>query len=294
MAKKSKGRAPVIQEGAPDWIVTFADLMSLLVCFFVLIISFSIQDKEKLQVVAGSMREAFGIKQTMLKAGMIEVEGVPVRDFVKQVSQIERENDTDFANERHDQNTRQGPEANTHSYERAEIDRPRNFALAAASLRQAWQELPDITELSANIIVDETPEGLHVQLIDQDGRAMFRPQSADPYPHTKRLLEKMAPLLAQMPNRVRITGHSDATRLYRADGYSLWELTSDRANAARRVLAEAGLPSDRIASVIGKADSEPLFPDDTFLAANRRISIMIMHEEPPLDPEHTLPVENVR
>jgi chemotaxis protein MotB len=284
MAKKG----PIIQEGAPEWIVTFADLMSLLVCFFVLIISFSIQDKEKMQIVAGSMRDAFGVRQEMIKAGMIEFEGVPVREFVKHIAQLVRENDTDFADERHDQNTFQGPEANTHDYEQADIDEPRHFALAATSLRQAWQELPDITELSANIIVDETPEGLHIQLIDQDGRAMFRPGSAEPYAHMQALLSKMAPVLAQMPNRVRITGHSDASRLYREDGYSLWELTADRANMARRILAAAGLQSDQIASVVGKADTEPLFPDDTFLAANRRISILIIYEEPPLDPDHNL------
>ena len=284
MAKK--GRPIVKQEGAPEWIVTFADLMSLLVCFFVLIISFSIQDKEKLQVVAGSMRDAFGVKKIVSKAGMIEIEGIPVREYVKQVSQVERENDTDFADVKHDQNHLQGPEANTHDYVKADIDEPREFALAAASLRQAWEELPEITELSSNILVQETPEGLHVQLVDQDGRAMFAAGSAEPFDHMRKILAKMAPVIAKLNNRISITGHSDATKLYRADGYSLWELTSDRANAARRVLAEAGVPIDQFASITGKADTEPLFPDDTFLAANRRISILVMSEAPPLPPDH--------
>lgn len=282
----SKGRPIIKQEGAPEWIVTFADLMSLLVCFFVLIISFSIQDKDKLQVVAGSMRDAFGVKKVMSKAGMIEFEGIPVRDYVKQVSQVERENNTDFEEESHDQNHMQGPEANTHDYVKADIDKPREFALAAASLRQAWQELPEITELSTNIIVQETPEGLHVQLVDQNGRAMFPPGSAEPYAHMRQILQKMAPSISKMPNRVTITGHSDATKLFRADGYSLWELTTDRANATRRILSEAGIPSDQFAAIAGKADTEPLFPDDTFLAANRRISILIMSEAPPLPPDH--------
>lgn len=77
MTKKKK--APVL-EGAPEWIVTFADLISLLVGFFVLIISFSIQDKEKLQVVAGSLRDAFDVKSVVSKAGMIEIGGTPIRD----------------------------------------------------------------------------------------------------------------------------------------------------------------------------------------------------------------------
>lgn len=282
------GRPIIKQGGAPEWIVTFADLMSLLVCFFVLIISFSIQDKEKLQIVAGSMRDAFGVKKVMSKAGMIEFEGIPVRDYVKKVSQVDRETDTDYADENHSQNRMQGPEANTHDYVEAEIGEPRQFALAAASLRQAWQELPEITELSTNIIVEETPEGLHVQLVDQNGRAMFPPGSSDPYAHMRQILQKMAPVISRMSNRIVITGHSDATKLYRTDGYSLWELTADRANAARRVLAEAGVPEDQFASIAGKADTEPLFPDDTFLAANRRISILVLSEAPPLPPDHNI------
>ena len=82
MSKKDKGGGG----GIPEWLVTFADLMSILVCFFVLLISFSIQDKQKLQVVAGSMKDAFGIQFVNKKAGMIEIEGAPVRQYVKQVA----------------------------------------------------------------------------------------------------------------------------------------------------------------------------------------------------------------
>lgn len=281
MAKKK-----AVLEGAPEWIVTFADLMSLLVCFFVLIISFSIQDKQKLQVVAGSMRDAFGVKKVAVKAGMIEIEGAPVRDYVKSVASVERPNDTDFADKRHDNKTKQGPEANTHEIKKTNIERPRQFALAAASLRQAWQELPEIAELSDNIVVEETPEGLNIQLLDQEGRAMFASGSSKPLDHTVKLLKKIAPVLKSLPNRVKLTGHTDSTKLYKKNGYSLWELTADRANAARRILAAAGVPHDKFFSVTGRADTEPLFPEDTFMAANRRVSILIMKEAPPLPADH--------
>ena len=278
----------LVPQGAPDWIVTFADLMSLLVCFFVLIISFSIQDKEKLQVVAGSMRDAFGVKTTVNKAGMIEIEGVPVRDYVKKLALVESENDTDFSADAHDKKRKQGPEAETHSFKKADIHRPDRFAMAADSLRQAWRDLPEITERSENLIVEETEEGLSIQLVDREGRAMFAPESAKPYEHTRQILERMAPVLKQMPNRIKITGHSDATKLYNADGYTLWDLTADRANAARRILNQSGVPDDRFFAIVGKADAEPLFADDAFLAANRRISIVIMRESPPLPIDHRL------
>lgn len=282
MAKKL---APIMM-GAPDWIVTFADLMSLLVCFFVLLISFSIQDDKKLQVVAGSMRDAFGIRKEINKAGMIEREGSPARDYVKNISLLDSENDSDFSSIRHNKMTKQGSEANTHEIKENNVETPRQFALAAASLRQAWQSMPDIAEISESLILEETPEGLNIQLLDQEGRSMFPFGSAEPYERTRRLLAKIAPILKQMPNRIRITGHSDSTKNYRTDNYGLWELTADRANAARRMLTESGMTDDQFFAVVGKADSEPLFPEDTFLAANRRISILIMQEAPPILPTH--------
>ena len=275
-------RTPDPDPGLPEWLVTFADLMTILVVFFVLIISFSIQDKEKMEIVAGSMREAFGIKYVERKAGMIEIEGSPVRDYVKRVSPLARDTDSDFAEKAHDQRRKQGSEANTYDIEKTEIELPRQFAVAAASLRQAWRELPEITELSDNIQVEETPEGLNIQLVDQEGRSMFPRGSITPYDRTVKLLAKMAPVLKGLPNRIQITGHTDAARLYTKPGYSLWDLSADRAQVARRILAENGLPHDRFYSVVGRADAEPLFPEDPFLASNRRISILVMAEAPPL------------
>ncbi|MBN9672389.1 flagellar motor protein MotB [Roseibium aggregatum] len=272
--------------GAPDWLVTFADLMSLLVCFFVLIISFSIQDKQKLQVVAGSMRDAFGVKENSRKTGIIEVEGIPIRDYMKDISQVQQDLDSDFAEERHENRTKQGPEANTHDTLEAEIEKPRQFATAAASLRQAWQEMPEITEISSNIILEETEEGLNIMLVDQDGRSMFREGSKYPYETTRRLIAKMAPVLSKMPNRIEITGHTTSGQTTVDPSYTGWDLSSERANVARQILAEYGVQGDQFYAVVGKADTEPLFPNDPYLAANRRIGILLKAEEPPIPPGH--------
>lgn len=282
MARKK----PKISAGAPDWLVTFADLMSLLVCFFVLIISFSIQDKEKLQVVAGSMREAFGVKETSSRSGIIQVEGIPVREFMKDITQIQQETDSDFSEIRHDKRHKQGPEANTHDTLEADIEKPRQFATAAASLRQAWQEMPEITEISSNIILEESDEGLNIMLVDQDGRSMFREGSKHPYETTRRLLAKMAPVLARMPNRVEVTGHTTSGQQAVDPSYTGWNLSTERANVARQILSEYGVPHDQFYAVIGKSDTEPLFPNDPYLAANRRIGILLKSEAPPVPPGH--------
>jgi chemotaxis protein MotB len=161
------------------------------------------------------------------------------------------------------------------------------FRNAEASLRQALRELPDLAELSKHVIVDQTPEGLRIQLVDQEGRAMFADSSPEPLPRTVRLLEAVAEVVEQLPNRVTISGHTDSIAPSRP-GYSNWELSADRANAARRLMEGFGVDADRIYQVTGKAASEPLYPDDPDLPANRRISIILLREAPVMPDDHTL------
>jgi chemotaxis protein MotB len=277
MARKKPSSSAV-----PEWIVTFADLMSILVCFFVLIISFSIQDVERLQVVSGSMKDAFGVRNDSLKNGVMEIEGAPVRDYIRRVEVIPRPEDAEIAENRHDQRTQQGPEVNTHDLEMSDVDRPREFSAAAASLRQAWQSMPEVAELSSHLLVEETPEGINIEIVDQDGRSMFPDSSAFPYEHTRQLLLRMAPVLRDLPNRIAVTGHTAAQKGGTGAVGEPWELSSDRANAVRSILAQAGVANDRFHSISGKAESEPLFPDDPFLSANRRVSILLMSEAPPM------------
>jgi len=267
----------------PEWLVTFSDLMSILVAFFVLIVSFSIQDDEKLQVVAGSLKDAFGVIKVQARAGIIERDGNPQRDFVKSVSMDEQQTtQTEFADQDHNQRTKQGPEANTHDIEKSEVEIPRQFALATTTLRQAWQELPEITFVADNLLIEETEEGLHIQIVDQEGRSMFPEGSKYPYEATRQAIAVMTPILKKLPNQIRISGHTASGATYNDTEYGPWELSSDRANVVRRLMTGYGLKSERVYSVVGKGDASPLFPNDPYLAANRRISILVIQEPPPV------------
>ncbi len=272
-------------DGLPEWLLTFADLMSILVVFFVLLISFSIQDTEKLQIVAGSVKDAFGIIQEQQRAGMVERDGNPQRDYVKRLSQKENEENSEFATERNDENQSQGPNANTYKIPSNEVEEANRFSLAAATLRQAWQDLPDITSVSDNLIVQETEEGLNILIADQEGRSMFPEGSKYPYEITRKAIAALAPILAQLPNQIRISGHTAAGSQFPDPRYGKWELSADRANTVRAILEEFGLNSDRIHSVVGMADAEPFFPNNPYLSANKRVSILIMNEDPPVPPE---------
>jgi chemotaxis protein MotB len=164
----------------------------------------------------------------------------------------------------------------------AKFEDDRAFALAAASLRQAMQDMPEISELSKHIMVEETKQGLNIEIVDQDGRSMFAEGSKEPNDRTRRIIQRLAVPLKATAFRLSISGHTSATRLPPQPNYGPWELSADRANAVRKLLENEGLPTAHIYMVSGKADTQPLFPDDPHIAANRRVTITLMREEPPV------------
>ena len=258
--------------GGHGWYVTFADLMALLMSFFVMVAAYSTQDQRKLQLVAGSMRDAFGVKPESRYAGIVEQDGIPTKTLLKNARQAPPDVASDSTTP-NDLQRKDGISVNGFDH---------GFGLAAASLRQALQEMPEIAELSKNIIIDETKEGLNVSLVDQDGRSMFPEGSTQPYDRTRRVIEAIAPTLRRMPNRVAVTGHTAVPRPGARVVGSPWDLSAGRAINIREVMAANGLPDDRFATVAGKADAEPMFPDNPYLAANRRVTITLMREAPPI------------
>ncbi len=255
--------------------MTFADLMALLMSFFVMLVAFSTQDQQKLKIVAGSMRDAFGVQNASRFSGLIESDGLPTRPKMRNVAHIPPEEASNNPTpDQEDKNKTAG----------ARMKTDREFALASASLRQALQDLPEISELSKHIMFEETKQGLNLEIVDQDGRSMFADGSKQPLERTRRLLQKLAAPLKATPLRVAIVGHTSAGFLPSRSGYDGFDLSADRANVVRQILEQEGLPTSHVFSVAGKADTQPLFPDDPSLAANRRVTITLMREDPPLPP----------
>jgi len=271
MARRNQAHA-----GGHGWFVTFADLMGLLVSFFVMLVAFSNQDQQKLQIVAGSMRDAFGVQTAVRYSGIIEVNGLPTRPRLKNAAHVRPEDAS--ATPTPDEQDRK----RTYG---ARLEQDQAFALATASLRQALQDMPELAEASKHVMMEETKEGFNIEIVDQQGRSMFPEGSKDPYPRTREIIQKLAGPLKAVPYRVAITGHTAATRTLPSPVYGPWNLSVDRANSVRRILEEEGLPSNNIYEVAGKADTDPLFPDDPYIAANRRVTITLMREAPPVPPD---------
>jgi chemotaxis protein MotB len=267
------GRHKEKAHGGHGWFVTFADLMGLLVSFFVMLVAFSDQDARKMQAVTGSMREAFGVQSIVHSSGLTETDGLTTRPKLKNVDHI-RPEESSITPTPDEQGT--------------DVSHDQSFALAVASLRQALQAMPELTEASKHIELQETGEGLDIELVDQDGRAMFPENSREPYQRVRIMVQRLAPVLKAIPYRISIVGYTTGAGDEQKSGEEKkWTLAVARANAIRAILEDEGYPTEDIYQVAGKADTDPLLAEDPSLAPNRRVTITLRRELPPAPPDLT-------
>jgi len=152
-------------------------------------------------------------------------------------------------------------------------------------LQQAMKETPKFEKLKDNVAMTVTGEGLRIELFENEKGMFFASGQAKPTDSATGLLVELAKELGKMPNSVLIEGHTDAKPFGNSDNYTNWELSADRANAARKLMQENGLRADQVAEVRGFADQQlrlPATPEDP---SNRRISIIVRYTEPPPEPE---------
>jgi chemotaxis protein MotB len=163
-------------------------------------------------------------------------------------------------------------------------EQKRAEAARLESLKQKVEEAlaasPKLAAMKSQIRLDMTRDGLRIQIVDEQNRAMFDSGSAIVKPYMRELLREIGAVLAEVPNKLTLEGHTDAQPFGAGErGYSNWELSSDRANASRREINAGGLPEDRVLLVQGLASSvlfDPAAPDNP---VNRRISIIVMNRE---------------
>mgnify|MGYP001347443056 CR=1 FL=1 len=151
----------------------------------------------------------------------------------------------------------------------------REFVLVRERLRSILEQVEPLRGLADNVSVEEVPEGLRIQIVDQNGFSMFASGSDELTGRARVLLTAIGTVLEDLPNPIAISGHTDSVP-YRGSGYGNWELSADRANAARRLLTEVALDRRQIERVEGYADTRPFIEDDPRDPRNRRISLLIL------------------
>ena len=166
----------------------------------------------------------------------------------------------------------------------ARSERARQEGLRIDALQRKIQALiannPQLAEFGSQIQIETSPDGLHIQIVDEQNRPMFDAGSALVKPYMRDILRAIGGALGDVENRIALAGHTDATPYgsgYR--GYSNWELSADRANASRRDLVAGGLPDDKLLRVEGLSSSQLRLPDQPRDPANRRISLVVLTQE---------------
>ena len=289
------------------WKVAYADFVTAMMAFFLLLWLLNVTTEEQKQGIAqyftpeSASRSSSGsgaiLGGTVIAQGQMArvtggvVLGIPQDAAPEEAEEQEDKKDPSQKEERDGgkSDDKKSSPAQTAKGEVTEEDvkkalakrEEEEFARAEHDLRQAIQDLPELRQLAQNLIIDRTPEGMRIQIVDQGRLAMFPLGSPAPFEHTRSLLAMVAKVVQRMPNKIAVTGHTDATP-YAAGGrpYDNWELSTDRANSSRRGLLDAGVPGARISRVVGKADQEPLFAENPSDPRNRRISIVLLREQP--------------
>lgn len=148
------------------------------------------------------------------------------------------------------------------------------------NIEKAIEANTKLAPFKKQILLDITSEGLRIQIVDELNRPMFQSGRAELEPHTKDILHEIGQTLNNVPNKVSLSGHTDA-QAYSSGGkgYSNWELSADRANASRRELIAGGMSDDKIVRVVGLSSAVLFDKDDPFNPINRRISIIVMNKK---------------
>ncbi len=269
------------------WKIAYADFVTAMMAFFLLLWLISMTTDEQKKGLADYFAPD-NVSETTSGAGGV-LAGMSMDDSgAKQVTDAMRPQEVTL--QLNGEAAGGGEGNSTRQYEGADGRQTtstirQQFHSAAASIRQAWQEMPNITDIQHNLLVQETETGLSILIIDQEGRPMFPEGSKYPFERTRQAIAAVAPILQRLPNQIDISGHTAAGRSYPDPTYGAWELSSDRANVVRSILGEFGLSDLRVHAVNGRATAEPFFPNDPYMSGNERIEITVLNEAPPVPPD---------
>lgn len=265
-----------------QWKVAYADFVTAMMAFFLLLWLLNSVTEEQLQGISNYFAPISSTRSTSGAGSILSGRTIVVNQKVGDAGS--EPTDKVGPDAERDAELERDAETGTGDFEpsEAELDQmlaereEDQFREAQRRLREAIAEAPGLRALGDHLLVSQSPEGLDIQILDREGLPMFPRGSAAMHAHTAALLKLVAEVVRRMPQDVAITGHTDATLFATDNAYTNWELSADRANAARRMLIEFGVPAARISRVVGKAATEPLTPEDPEAPANRRLSVVLL------------------
>jgi chemotaxis protein MotB len=269
------------------WKVAYADFVTAMMAFFMLLWLLTVTDKKTLSGIADYFSPSASTMSNSSGSGSILGRTAMQKDGAMSQGSVALATPT-VSQEARSKDTQSSNNENAGKSDKWQADPPNNtpdpqLVAAQQDIKAAIQNAPTLAEFQDQIIMEITPDGLKIELVDKDRRPMFKTGKAELYPYGQSLIRIIGEVVASLPNRVQVTGHTDNSGSLNA-AYSNWELSSDRANTARRTLRAARVLDDRFAEVTGKAATDPMFPDTPDRAENRRIGFLVLREAPVVAP----------
>lgn len=248
------------------WKVAYADFVTAMMAFFLLMWLLNATTEDQRKGIADYFDPSVPISPVS-GGGKEVLNGSTIFS-----NELLTENDTGDG-----ENASSGADKQTRDDEAAE-ELARQNELFEELQKELFEQINDknISGLAKHIQTRVTPEGLVIELVDTDGSPLFELGSAKSSPTMDLLLRVVSDTLILVENEISIVGHTDALAYSNKQNYTNWDLSTDRAHAARRIMIKAGFPNPQISEVAGKADTDPLI-EDAFAPQNRRISITILH-----------------
>jgi len=255
------------------WKIAYADFMTAMMAFFLLMWLLGSTAKGDLQGIANYFNAPLKVSMQGGDGSGNSSSIIPGggNDLSKVHGQVRRSESSETADRKQ-------------SLDASRAERARQDAARIKALQVKVDNLisgnPKLAEYRAQIRVQVTPDGLQIQIVDEQNRPMFDSGSAIVKPYMQDILRAVGAALGETENRISLAGHTDAAPYGNGDrGYSNWELSGDRANASRRELIGAGMPAAKLARVVGMAESDLLEPDNPRAPQNRRITITVLTRE---------------
>ncbi|MGH8685932.1 MAG: flagellar motor protein MotB [Nitrosospira sp.] len=255
-----------------QWKIAYADFVTAMMAFFLLMWLLSSSTRDELEGVSEYFRTPLQISPTRSygrddRASLIQGGG---KDLMRREGQVRK---ADFQTGKRDRSLK----AAQAELERLDTLKLENLKTRLERLIESHTTMRDFKE---QLLLDITSEGLRIQIVDDKNRPMFALARAELKPYTKDILQKLGGVLNEMPNRVSLSGHTDATVYANGEkSYSNWELSADRANASRRQLIMGGMNEQKIMRVVGLSSAVLFDKDDPTNPVNRRISIIVMSKK---------------
>ncbi len=255
------------------WKVAYADFVTAMMAFFMVMWLLAATTKQERAAISDYFRNPSPLSGTSPAPapGMAGPGGAST-------SMIKLGGASDIARGNSDDPFQNQQEAVPNPVEEREREQ-RQLEALKQELEEAISKSQALEPFKDQLLLDITPEGLRIQIVDKQNRPMFDMGSAKLMPYTQSILGELSHFINQVPNRITISGHTDIAAYSRQIGYSNWELSADRANAARRALLEGGMDEAKVARVVGLASSVLFDKTDPHNPINRRISIVVMTKD---------------